>query len=305
MAKHTYHFKHDFNARNDEKILDLRMDHDWAGYGIYWCLVEMLANADEYKLSNNYKRLSFSLRCDEAVLKSIIEDYDLFVVENDLFYSESLINRMKRLDEIKLKRAEAGAKGGKVKAIAKQTEAIAKQNQAEESKVKESKGDNKKKHTHDILTEYLGFWNESKCVSNYLPRSKEMKKTLSKNITAREKEIPDFKELFKKAVSSMIRSYITEKGWLTFGWCFKSTENAENLVSGKYNESIQMQTGVSSKKHHHASKELAEFIKNAPNYKKVPENLIPEYEAAIKTLKPGLVSKLTEKFGTIEEIKGE
>jgi len=166
MAKHAYHFKHDFNAHNDEKILDLRMDLGMEGYGVYWYLVELLAQSDGYKLNTNYKRLAFSMQIDEKILKAVVEDYGLFCIEKELFFSKSLIERMIRLDEIKRKRAEIGAKGGKSKAIGKQlvskTEPIAKQNQAEESKGEESKvkkrreEDNKEKKK--IITELFVSW---------------------------------------------------------------------------------------------------------------------------------------------------
>tara|TARA_Y100000310_G_C20616268_1_gene780792 strand:+ start:43 stop:816 length:774 start_codon:yes stop_codon:yes gene_type:complete len=143
MAKHTYHFKHDFNAHNDEKIIDLRMDLGFEGYGVFWYLIEVLAGADGYKLESNYKRLSFTCGITEGTLRSVIEDYKLFVIEEGFFWSASLMKRMRKLDDIKRARAEAGAKGGKSLAKGKQLlsneEPIAKQNQAEESKGEESK----------------------------------------------------------------------------------------------------------------------------------------------------------------------
>ena len=149
MAKHTYYFKHDFNSHNDEKIIDLRMSQGLEGYGAFWFLIELLASAENYILENNYKRLAFSMGTKEEVLKSVVEDFGLFSMDVDgKFWSDSLVDRMNRLDEIKLKRAEAGSKGGKSKANAKQLpskeEAIAKQNQAEERREEESKGKNSK-----------------------------------------------------------------------------------------------------------------------------------------------------------------
>lgn len=36
------YFSHDCNARNDPKILELRMKHGMAGYGIYFSILEKL-----------------------------------------------------------------------------------------------------------------------------------------------------------------------------------------------------------------------------------------------------------------------
>lgn len=45
MAKDTFWFKHDYNARNDEKILELRSICGAEGYGIYWMIVESMADS--------------------------------------------------------------------------------------------------------------------------------------------------------------------------------------------------------------------------------------------------------------------
>ena len=155
MSKHTYYFKHDLNAHEDEKILDLRMEHGMEGYGIYWLLIELLASSTDYAMGFNPKRIAFSNSASEQVVKSVIEDFDLFVVGDGIFTSKSLRDRMMRLDEIKNKRAEAGRKGGKSKANAKQLlskrEAIAKQKQAEERR--EEKRKEEKTHKGSSLKE--------------------------------------------------------------------------------------------------------------------------------------------------------
>ena len=46
MAKDTFWFKHDYNARNDEKILELRSIYGVEAYGIYWMIVETMADND-------------------------------------------------------------------------------------------------------------------------------------------------------------------------------------------------------------------------------------------------------------------
>lgn len=43
MAKDSYWFKHDHNARGDEKILELRSEFGAEGYGIFWMIVETMA----------------------------------------------------------------------------------------------------------------------------------------------------------------------------------------------------------------------------------------------------------------------
>ena len=43
MAKETFYFQHDYSARNDERILELRAEFGWEGYGIYWAILESIA----------------------------------------------------------------------------------------------------------------------------------------------------------------------------------------------------------------------------------------------------------------------
>jgi hypothetical protein len=40
--KETYYFSHDYNARNDEKIIKLIQKEGWEAYGIYWAVVEKI-----------------------------------------------------------------------------------------------------------------------------------------------------------------------------------------------------------------------------------------------------------------------
>jgi hypothetical protein len=108
------YFSHDSNAQNDEKIINMRMDHGPAGYGVYWMIVERLRDADGYRLTANYKALAFAMMCDEALVRSVVEDYGLFVVEGGKLHSESLMRRMDKMDERSRKAKEAAeARWGK------------------------------------------------------------------------------------------------------------------------------------------------------------------------------------------------
>ena len=46
MAKDSFWFKHDYNARNDEKVLELRSVYGAEGYGVFWMLVESMAETE-------------------------------------------------------------------------------------------------------------------------------------------------------------------------------------------------------------------------------------------------------------------
>ena len=137
MAKDAYYFSHDSNARNDLKMIKLRRKLGLKGVGLFWCVIEILRETETYSISiDEIEDICFDLRCEVEDFE-ILFDCDLLKKNNDLFISESLCERMEKLDEIKEKRRIAGAKGGKRKASAKQL-------QSNKSKVKQSKEENSK-----------------------------------------------------------------------------------------------------------------------------------------------------------------
>lgn len=94
MSKDAYYFSHDANARNDERIISLRMMHGWEGYGIYWAIIEMLRDANAYELEMDCKRIAFALNSNEEMIDSIISCFELFKSNQEFFWSESLKRRM-------------------------------------------------------------------------------------------------------------------------------------------------------------------------------------------------------------------
>ena len=114
------YFPHDSNARNDERLVKVRMQHGPAGYGVYFMLVERLREDQEYMSVVDYNLIAYDLRIDASLAKSIIRDFGLFAFTVDTergecFYSESLRQRMARKDEITAKRKAASAIGVSVR----------------------------------------------------------------------------------------------------------------------------------------------------------------------------------------------
>lgn len=113
-AKETAkYFSHDSNARNSDKLIRLRMRHSAAGYGAYFMILERLREEPDYMSIKDYNVIAFDLRVDAALVKSVIEDFGLFVFTEDgkYFYSESFSKRMGIMDETRKKRSEAGKSG--------------------------------------------------------------------------------------------------------------------------------------------------------------------------------------------------
>ena len=107
------YFPHDSNARNSEKMVELRMQHGAAGYGVYFMLIERLREASDYSCVVNYNSIAFDLRVSAELIKSVLRDFRLFAFfqtdEGERFYSESLRQRMKPMDEMRVQRRNAAA----------------------------------------------------------------------------------------------------------------------------------------------------------------------------------------------------
>ncbi len=143
MAKDRYYFSHDSNARHDEKILALRLKHGWAGYGIFWAVIEKMRENADYMCIKDYNLIAFDLRTDASQIKSIIEDFGLFVFTDDgkYFYSERLMDSMQLVEEKSSKaRDSALERWKKIKRECEvNTVALNPQSDVYTSKVKESK----------------------------------------------------------------------------------------------------------------------------------------------------------------------
>ena len=106
MGKNGLHyFKHDFNSRNDTKLVNLQMKYGYEGIGIYWSLVEIIYENGGY-MELNYDLISFNMRASKEILKYLIEDSNLFIVEGEIFTNQ----RIKEDINLYQKRVEDGAK---------------------------------------------------------------------------------------------------------------------------------------------------------------------------------------------------
>ena len=124
MPKDTYYFSHDYNCRNDEKIKRLLRKHGMSGYGIFWSIVEDLYN-NSNQLMLDYEGIAYDLRSDIETIKSIINDFDLFMIEDNIFGSKSIENRIQERSEKSSKaRTSALSKWGNNTNQAKRSERL-------------------------------------------------------------------------------------------------------------------------------------------------------------------------------------
>ena len=161
MAKDTYYFSHDYNARNDSKIKRLLSNHGYLGYGLFWAIVEDLYN-NANALPTDYESIAFDLRTTTELVISIINDFDLFCIETSEFGSASIERRLNERNEKSVKARESAFKRwNKVKENANALPTQSDSNAIKESKGKETKLNKSIVFTPPILEDVLSYFKDN------------------------------------------------------------------------------------------------------------------------------------------------
>ena len=90
MKKDTFYFSHDYNAHNDYKILFLRQQLGMEGYGIYWVLVESLANSGGQLPLKIVPVLAMQMQVPDVKVMAVIQNFELFEIFDNSFCSNRL-----------------------------------------------------------------------------------------------------------------------------------------------------------------------------------------------------------------------
>ena len=143
MTNNTFYFPHDYNAQRDGKIISLLSELGAEGYGIFWLVIELLAQ-NHGRLQKNYKSIAFVLHVDIELLIKVIQDYNLFVFDDDFFYSERLLTHFEKRKSISKKRSEAVQKRWNNQAIDTNVIQMYNKSNTKLYKGKERKGKEKK-----------------------------------------------------------------------------------------------------------------------------------------------------------------
>lgn len=148
MKKDAFYFQHDYNASSDVKILFMRQQLGMEGYGIYWFLLEQLANAGGNLPLKIVPVLAMQMQVQDVKVMAVIKQFDLFVVdESQNFFSLRLNKHL----EIRKQLSEEGKRGAKIRWSNR--EAIAPPNG--EGNAKERKG---KEIKEIYIGEVSDFW---------------------------------------------------------------------------------------------------------------------------------------------------
>lgn len=94
-------FPHDYNSRNDTKLVSLRREYGMEGIGIFWTLVEIMYENNGYISENQIADIAFEIRIKEKKLLDILQNYSLFetcFLESDSkvihYFSNSILERL-------------------------------------------------------------------------------------------------------------------------------------------------------------------------------------------------------------------
>lgn len=114
MKTQNLFFRHDSDAHRQPQLLALRKRWGWKGYGLYWAILEILRESDGYVYLRNYEILAYLLRTNTETIRSIVEDFQLFALDETegFFASESLNENMEMMEERMSKSAKSNKKRG-------------------------------------------------------------------------------------------------------------------------------------------------------------------------------------------------
>lgn len=141
MAKEAYYFSHDFGARNDPKLQKVLMKLGQEGKGVYWDLVEMLFEEGGKLLISECDSYAFALRTKDDCIKSLLNDFGLFIKDDTNFWSESVLRRISERDT-KSEKARLSANSRWNNANALKSDANALRQLSDSNAIKESKRNN-------------------------------------------------------------------------------------------------------------------------------------------------------------------
>lgn len=72
-------------TRKDPQIMDLLIAHGHAGYGLYVMLTQYFAERKALRSRQDIARIAYELHASEEMVRSVLEDFDLFTITDDQF----------------------------------------------------------------------------------------------------------------------------------------------------------------------------------------------------------------------------
>lgn len=159
--KDTYYFPHDYHAIKDPKCSALIKDFGMTGYGLYWCIIEIMheQGGKLKKFPKLIEGIAFELRVEtkqlQKQIEAMIQEYNLLQEDDNFIWSNRVLKNLEERQKKYLIKAEAGRlggiKSGKSRRIMKQNEAVLEANELKERKGKERKGKERKGNKNKVF----------------------------------------------------------------------------------------------------------------------------------------------------------
>ena len=92
------YFSHDYNARNDFKMIEIRRAYGLEGIGLYWCLIEMMYERGGFIKHKDISSIAYELHITADFVENILNT-ESFVLNGDIFVCPSVNKRLKKREE--------------------------------------------------------------------------------------------------------------------------------------------------------------------------------------------------------------
>ena len=176
--KITY-YPHDCDAQHDPKIIKMISELGWESYGLYHALLEDLCKeAPDHKLHMQCDCIAWAKHTQCELVNKIINNYDLFIIEDDYFSSKRMNENVKIIKQKSDHGRMAAQKRWGNNAYAMQVQCEPNTIKVNKKKEKESKEDKKNKsniragkfknqvfefkssYDEEMLNEFFEYWTE-------------------------------------------------------------------------------------------------------------------------------------------------
>lgn len=104
MREKNY-FSHDYHSR--DHLRDVRKDWGMAGYGFYWCLVEILHEQGGFIKESELESIAYDLRAEEQMAHDVVYKYGMFQVKKGKICSARVTENLQKREELSKKRTAA------------------------------------------------------------------------------------------------------------------------------------------------------------------------------------------------------
>jgi len=168
--KKTYYFPHDFEAISDPKIQYVIGQYGGIAYGFWWRIVEMLHQEEENKLAHKkyiYHAIAKQLMAEPTLIEQFInfciEDVELLSSDGEFFWSARVLKNIGKMQEVSVKRSQAGKKSAEKRIVNQQVTTSVEQNSTsvEQVSTKQNKIKQNKEYSKPSLGEIIEFFNEN------------------------------------------------------------------------------------------------------------------------------------------------